>query len=427
MWWSITALWLTFALVHLLLAWVGLVQAQQPFNDVSRVYRLWLDAAAEAGGLPGTVTEFVYPPAAAWPMWLTDALGGHDRYLDAWLWIVFALNALALARLTLIGRSGPGWRLRVRAGWWWCAFLGLLGPVALGRIDSITVPIALLAVLELRRFPAVAGALMTLAAWMKIWPGGLLLAALATGRHWRRLAAGAVAATAIVIAVSFSLGGTLENFLSFVTGQNGRGLQLESTGASLLLALKAVGVGGYSVVFDREIVTQQIWGPGAEAINAAVTPLMFLVVVALMGLAIRARRRGAGMAQVFPALALAIIVTMIVVNKVGSPQFVTWIVPAIVIGLIWDGRAFAVPAGLGLAISALTQWIYPWYYWEITAASPAGAAVLLARNLLLIGLLVWAGRRLWRAVPAGLRRPNAVRAGTRRGRTGTPAPPHDHR
>lgn len=426
-WWSIGALWVVFATVHVLSTWIGTVQVQQPFNDVSRVYRAWLDAAAAAGGLPGTVTEFVYPPAAAWPMWLADVLGGRDGYLGAWLWLVFVLNAVALARLTLVGRSGPGWRLRVRAGWWWCVFLGLLGPVALGRIDSITVAIALIAVLELRRLPGTAGVLLTIAAWMKIWPGGLLLAAVTVARSWRRLVLGALGATVVVLIVGFALGGSPATLLSFVTGQTDRGLQLESTAASILLALKAAGVPGYNVVFDREIVTQQIWGPGAEAINAAVTPMMVIVVAVLVALAIRARRRGAGIALVFPALALALVIALIVVNKVGSPQFVTWIVPAIAIGLIWDGRAFVLPAAVGLLVSALTQWIYPWYYWEITAASPAGAAVLLLRNLLLIVLMLWAAQRLWRAVPAGPRRPGAVRAGSRRGRTETPAPGLDPR
>ena len=70
--------------------------------------------------------------------------------------------------------------------------------------------------------------------------------------------------------------------------------------------------------------------------------------------------------EVLPALALAITSALILFNKVGSPQFVGWLVVPIVYGMataaIGEGRSFRVPAILAAAIALLTQSFYPYLY-----------------------------------------------------------------
>jgi hypothetical protein len=108
-------------------------------------------------------------------------------------------------------------------------------------------------------------------------------------------------------------------------------------------------------------------------------------------------REGAHFARVFPPLALALVLVLIVFNKVGSPQFMTWLAAPIVLGLIYRRRQWLLPAVLGLALAVLTQLIYPYLYGALLAASPGMVLLLTLRNLLQIVLLGWAVYALARA------------------------------
>ena len=81
------------------------------------------------------------------------------------------VNAAAFAVLLTRGRAVAV------AAWWWLGFLAVLGPIALARIDSITVPIALAGMLLLATRPRIAAVLLTIAAWIKVWPAALVAAA----------------------------------------------------------------------------------------------------------------------------------------------------------------------------------------------------------------------------------------------------------
>ena len=85
---------------------------------------------------------------------------------------------------------------------------------------------------------------------------------------------------------------------------------------------------------------------------------------------------------------------LIVFNKVGSPQFVSWLAVPIVLGLstaaTGRGISFRTPAILALVIAALTQVMYPVLYGQLLALNVAMLLVLSARNLLYVALLVWA-------------------------------------
>jgi hypothetical protein len=93
---------------------------------------------------------------------------------------------------------------------------------------------------------------------------------------------------------------------------------------------------------------------------------------------------------VFPPLTLALTVTLIAVNKVGSPQFISWLAAPIILGLVLNGRAWRTPALLALALAALTQLVYPHLYDSLLVAHPLMVLVLTVRNLLEFVLLGWA-------------------------------------
>ena len=106
--------------------------------------------------------------------------------------------------------------------------------------------------------------------------------------------------------------------------------------------------------------------------------------------------RGASFAALFPPLALGLVLAFILFNKVGSPQYMTWLAAPLVVALVIDRRRWFRPATLGLLIAVLTFAVYPLTYWGLLLAEPFPAGLLTARNLLLAVLFVWVVIRLSR-------------------------------
>lgn len=386
---SSIALWAGFVLVHLVLGLLALYAPGQPLGDVTSVYRFWIVDYAFAGfGWVGIDTVWVYPIVAILPM-IAAAAFGPDFYASTWLSLVMAIDAVAFAVLVRQSRrlGAPA------AGWWWLGFLLALGPVAVGRIDSITVPLAMVGMLVLATRPALAGALLAVAAWIKVWPAALVAAALVAVRRRVRVLLGAVAVTLLVLVVALSLGAG-SNVLSFITQQTGRGLQIEAVIATPWMWDATLGPGHSRVYYDTSILTFQLQGAGVTTAAALATPLLAATALALLGLGALAIHRGRTAGEVLPPLVLALTVALIVFNKVGSPQFVTWLAVPIVYGLLSGGggdRSFRVPAVLGLVIAALTQAFYPYLYSQLLGTPQlVMVTVLSVRNVLYVALLAWA-------------------------------------
>ncbi|WP_166804619.1 MULTISPECIES: glycosyltransferase 87 family protein [Cryobacterium] len=392
-------LWGCFILVHGVLIWLCFVSDGWPLGDVEGVYLGWAVDAASGSDVVGITTGFVYPVLALLPI-LAALSFGPGAYSATWLGLVTLLNAGAFALLLGRGRR----RAALLAAVWWLVFLLLLGPVALARIDAVTVPVAIVALLLVRTRPVWGTVLLTLATWVKIWPVALI-AALFTVSKYRWQVAGAAVATSLgVVLVALGLGSGL-NVLSFVTEQTNRGIQIESPVAAGWMWQIAWGTPGSHLYYDQEILTFQIIGPGANATIAAMTPLLVVCAAAVLTLAGYRTRSGADPVRLFPPLVLALVLTLIVVNKVGSPQFTAWLAAPVIVGLLVQGRAWRFPAVLVLLIAGLTQLIYPHLYDLLLLADPAMVLVLTVRNTLELVLLGWA---VWQLLspPAPNRRSN---------------------
>lgn len=394
------ALWSAFVLVHVVVAVAGWFYPSQPMGDVVLVYEPWSSAALSGGPIVGITETWVYPQLALVPMLLAKilsvplitVLGVSEAYLIAWAVLVTVFDAIAFA--ALIGRSHS--QPRETAAWFWTAALLLLGPIALYRIDAITVPLAVIAGLWLTRRPAAAAALLAIGAWIKIWPGALLLAALVAARSRMRILLTAAAVTAGVVALLFLLGADTE-ILGFLTQQTGRGLQIEAVAATPFLWLAAVG--SARIEYSFEILTFQIDAQGADAVGAALTPLMAVLVVVVTVVGAVKAMRGASFPRLFPPLALSLVTALIVMNKVGSPQFQTWLIPPVILWLVLDRARAAVPAVLVLTLCALTCLVYPLNYDALLRAEMLPVAILTLRNILLVVALVVGIRAVVR-VPA---------------------------
>ncbi|QDE36559.1 DUF2029 domain-containing protein [Microbacterium foliorum] len=403
----LVALWGAFGLVHLVTAVAGWLYPSQPMGDVVLVYEPWSSAALSGGPIVGVTETWVYPQLALVPMLfakilstpLIAAMGASGAYLIAWAVLVTVLDAIAFA--VLVGRSPS--QPRRMAAWFWITALLLLGPIAMYRIDAITVPLAVVGGLWLMRRPAAAAALLAVGAWIKIWPGALLLAAVVAARSRMRVLLSAAAVSAAVLIVLVAVGADTEIF-GFLTEQTGRGLQIEAVAATPFLWLTIAGAARIEYSFD--ILTFQISAQGADAVSALLTPLMAVVVVVITVIGGFKASRGASFARLFPPLALSLVATLIVLNKVGSPQFQTWLVAPAILWFVLDRTRAAAPAVLVLALCALTCLIYPLSYDALLRAETLPITVLTLRNIGLVVLLA-AGIRALVRVPA--HRPSTTR------------------
>ena len=381
------SVWAAFVLVHLWLGLVNLYAPSAPLGDVSVVYRFWMDQAMQ-GTWVGIDTAWVYPIVAIVPM-LAALLFGPDQYASTWLSMIMILNAVAFGFVTGWGRS----RECVALGWWWVGFLLLLGPIALGRIDSVTVPIAMVGVLVVATRPRAAAVLLSVATWIKIWPAAILLAMVIALRERLRMIVAAAIVSAVIVAVALLLGSG-QNVLSFITQQSERGLQVEAPVSTIWLWRALAGEFGTYVYYDMGILTYQVDGDGTAFAASIMTPLLVVAVAVIALLGVRSVRHGAQPSDLLPPLALALVTAFIAVNKVGSPQFVCWLAVPIALGIATriagSGRSFRTPGAIVLVLAGLTQLVYPYLYNELLTLNPLMVIVLTSRNLLYFVLLGWA-------------------------------------
>jgi hypothetical protein len=124
---------------------------------------------------------------------------------------------------------------------------------------------------------------------------------------------------------------------------------------------------------------------------------MLLVVLGVAAIgAVKAARR-ATFSRLFPPLSLSLVVALIVVNKVGSPQFQAWLFAPVILWLVLDRARAKAPAAIVLVLAGLTCLVYPLNYDALLRAELLPVLVLSIRNVLLLVLLAVGIRSLLRA------------------------------
>jgi len=382
-------LWVAFALVHVAVAVFGFVLPNEPMGDIYRVYEPWSLQALDGRGIVGITEAWVYPQLALVPMVLAHAFAWIAGYEVGWAILITLCDAVAFAML--VGRARSTGR-RVGA-WYWLAFIAMLGPVGMYRLDGITVPLALAGSLWLVGRPWIGSALLAVATWIKVWPAAIILAAVIAVRRRLAVVASAAIVSAAIIAVVVAAGGGAHVF-GFVMDQTGRGLQLEAPVSSYYLWRAVAHIPGSQVYYDSNLLTFQVTGPDVDQLIAVMTPLLALAVLAVAGVGAYKAWRGASFAALFPPLSLGLVLAFILFNKVGSPQYMTWLAAPLVVALVIDRHRWWKPATLGLAIALLTFIVYPLTYWGVLSLLPFPVALLTIRNVLLAVLFVWVVVRL---------------------------------
>lgn len=374
----------------LLFAYGYLFEQVRPMNDVL-LYGYWLQQIQFGNPVFGISQDFVYPYPALAPMLLAKLFGGQSGILVGWATLVALLNSLAVGTLTAWGRAGKSAKL---AALFWVSFLLLLGPAGVARIDAISAAVAVFGLVALSKDRIVlAISLFTFGAWIKIWPVALAVSAFISAKKKLLVVYAAVLSVAAVLTFALAAGANSSLF-SFIFKQGSRGIQIESPIAMIWIWAAKFGVADTGIYYDKEIITNQVYGSQVELISFLMTPAMFFALAITVLLGYRAIRAGADRNQVFAAMSLTAVLDLIVFNKVGSPQFMAWLAIPMMALILFKAKKLWLPITGLLLIAFTTNLIYPILYIDLMGLGDLSVVTLTLRNLLLIAMLVHANLRL---------------------------------
>jgi len=343
-------------------------------------------AAIMDGHVPYRDFGVEYPPGAL-PVFALPALGkpSFSLYNREFQLLMALCGVGALAAMASVLRSLRASAERQAAALGFFALAPLvLGSVILYRYDlwpaALTVA-GLAAVLARRERLGLAAIGLGIAA--KAFPAVVLPPVLAyvwrtRGRGEALRCLGVAAATTAVVVLPF-LAIAPHGVWESIVRQTTRPLQIESLGSALLLA--AHHVGGLALTMDSSRGSQNLGGSLPDAVGSISSALLVVVLLALWV----AFARGPATGERLVRYTAASLVAFVALGKVLSPQFLIWLLP--LVPLVRGRRGLAASALLGLSL-LLTQVWFPIRYFDLVAFEAFPSWVLLARDLVLVALLV---------------------------------------
>ena len=394
-----------------------------------------------------------YPPLAVTfmtiPAWLTDKpfeeefpTGLQPRYTRSYVWLMAFFDAVVLLIVVFLVRRLYGAesvycqveRCLVYVVGTWPLYGVLYTRLDLGVAVLV---IAALALLVCRVHWSMSLAVLAVAIHFKLMPAVLaplwIVASLpvtalrgSVGAVLRQMAlrVGVLVAFGLAILAPYYVrhGAAVLEFLGY---HKNRGIEIESTWASLLIISRAWGV-DVGVYHSHGSVNVQ--SPWADFLAGLATPVMALLIAAgtvLFATAVR-RRQGEGegegepgpagmtIAQRWPRLvamfALLLLLISIAANKVFSPQYLLWVLPLAPL-VDFHPRARRLFFGAILAMCYLTMRIFPdCFVGEIVyvishdgpdaifgGPTAFGTFLLLVRNGLCVAITMAIGARCFRS------------------------------
>ena len=362
----------------------GLFRAAR-FRDV-HIYQGYAERFLH-GQLPYRDVFVEYPPGA-FAVFMPPTAFGAPHYNAAFksLMALCGVATILLAALVLVELGVTRGRLVLAV-----ALLALapvaLGPISLNTYDAWPALLTVLALLLFLRGRALLGAgVLGLAVSAKVYP--LVLVPLAGIYIWRRagprrvLAALAVfvviAAAVVVPFAAYDLHGVASSFRS----QAERGLQIESLGASLLLAADRLGLYDANVVETTGVAGRNLSGSLPDAVAVLTLVLEAVAVVTVWLLYARVRDARARLPLAFAAA----VAGFLAFTKVFSPQYLVWLVPLVVLAGSWVAVSLT---AVSLVLAQAWFFHYPalfrlaWPTWLLLVRDMLvlGAFLVLARGL----------------------------------------------
>ncbi|MGI2336365.1 MAG: glycosyltransferase 87 family protein [Dehalogenimonas sp.] len=361
-----------------------------------------------SGQIPYLDFPVEYPPVALSLIVIPGLSGeGYAAYSVAFTAGIVFFDLLMLVLLAVLSRR-LGLTVWKTLAVYTLALLAI-GPIIALRYDLAVACLVLLAVLALIwGNTKTCWVILGLAVMAKIY--AVVLVPLFLIWHWRRgekreLVRGGVAFGVTLLAVSIvpllvSAGGYIDSFLY----HSDRPLQIESLYASALLAGEQLG--WFSVDMKYSFGSVNLVSPVADFFAAYYWVFVGAGLMLVYWLFDRFLKKTGAMknkdgerdsaaALGLVAFTAAAITVFMIFNKVLSPQFIIWLYP--LIPLLRRGNPLSWI--LFVAIGFMTAYVYPLHYIELQDGEAVVTWVLLARNVLLLGLLplmIWGCRRLFK-------------------------------
>jgi hypothetical protein len=365
----------------------GGLRDDRPSGDLL-VYERYAERMLD-GEIPYRDFYMEYPPGALPAFVVPEVVADDYRLSFGLLMALCGVVAVALAAVVL-AHVGASPRRLVLALAFLAAVPAALGPVFLQRFDLWPAALAAAAVAALVTGRGDTGfALLGIGAAAKVFPVVLLpLALLRAGPRHASRGLAVFGASGVAVSAAFVLLGPGGLWHSTWL-QARRGLQVESLGASLLLALGQLGAYEPSIVAGKP-GSRDLAGPAADIVGTASTLLQLLAIAAVVVLA----RRAPFADERFLLACAAVVAGVVAFGKVLSPQFLVWLAP--LAPLVAGTAGLAACALLGAAL-VLTQ------LWVVDAVTPfdldGEAWLVLARNVLLVAVYAVLVARLARGAP----------------------------
>ncbi|MDN6438076.1 MAG: glycosyltransferase 87 family protein [Corynebacterium nuruki] len=347
-----------------------------------------------------------YPVVGLWPVHLLIALTRSAGGDEAWFTVAFSVMCAvcsAFFTLWLLWRDPSPW---CPAAWFWVLYSGCAGPIILTRLDLFPgLLVAAAAALLFARHRSgrtggsggsgsvaqtVAAVLLAVATAAKLWPGVLAAGLVGRWRHlstWARTA-GFLAALAVVAGLVAAVSGA-DRLTSPLDYQTDRGLQVESVSATPLVLAAALGhQDGRWHVGQAPSKSIEITGPWESTMVTVADVGLIVVLVAAAGVGLWRLLRGGWTPQRTLSFWAALIMAVIVTDKVLSPQYLVWITPLLAVGLTVSRRpSLRIAALLTVVAALLTTLVFPVNYDGLLADGGPEllpAVLLTVRNGLLL-------------------------------------------
>lgn len=383
--------------VLLLAALLAITPAVQRWNGDIRLFEHYAGLTF-SGHLGRTAFLSWYPPFSLVPLGLPLLAGSGPAYVFA---LAAEMAVVAGVGLLLLRRFGERLGAAAGAGAAYAALVLAMAVVVAWRYDIVAsvAGLAALAALVSRRW-TIAGVLIGISAGLKIY--ALLLVPLLVLWAWRY--AGRTQAARMVVAVGVVGVVAVGAYLLFpgsspfelLAFTSTRPLHVESLSGALIALVTSVGGGTVSLAYDSGSfnVVSPAAAPAIDVLRIA-QPAVLAGTLFVAGLAIW---RNAAARQLVVACA-AVLLALIVTNRVLSPQYLLWLLPFAALAGGWARWLLAA----ALTVTAL---IFPWFYSSLIVGDSLPLALVAARN----GLLVAA----WVATLGVLASPSLARAGVGR-------------
>ncbi len=408
-----------------------------------KTYSGWAQLMQSQHTFPSSDPQWQYPPGAALIMLFPQIF--YDFGMSYYIaFFFFALAADFMIFRLLVGQAD---RIAARedapphmsGAWAWIMGGFAMGPLILMRYDVIVTAFAVGGLVATVRATsrrgagagnpgddekagkptwALRGALTGLGAIIKVWPV-VLLAGLPNGRDGRRALAWAAGGALVVTGI---LCAAMPGGLSFLTGQYGRGIEVESVLASPFMIASWFG---YHVETVHEFGAFQIAGRGVSFVASC----SLLLTVLGLALVLWWRLRRFNAANWTPALmydvALTVVLVMVVTNRVLSPQYLIWLMGLAALCLAENGpdrraTVMATPARMVMGCVLITQIEFPVLFGEVMGHAVFGTLVVAARNAALLLATILAIKALWQASTQAPAAAAVARAGGGPDRTAAP-------